>query len=315
MKHKTIQTFGIVALMCTLLHLKLPPLGIILIYLAIISVSLLYKDRVHLSLLCYVCLYIILEFWFRLSLKDTFLMMSVYALIIVQYRDRHVTYVIVPIVLIVFTYLLVFYNILLQEPYSAQDFNYEILDLEHDENNNGHSDNQDILTGAYHQAQLKPQYKSVYYAGGIPPETEGVCTDLVWRSLQEAGYNLKAMMDLDIDQDPEAYPYAEDANIDFRRVRNLIVFFERNTRSLSRDLDDKAQWQGGDIVFFSHDHVGILSDHYNQDGLPRLIHSAHPYQFNFEQDVLVSLNDSKGISGHYRWELNEQGYALLNALT
>ena len=32
----------------------------------------------------------------------------------------------------------------------------------------------------------------------IPPDTEGVCTDVIWRAFKNAGYSLKDMVDEDI---------------------------------------------------------------------------------------------------------------------
>lgn len=41
-----------------------------------------------------------------------------------------------------------------------------------------------------------------------------------------------------------------DKNIDFRRVRNLNVFFLYHAKVLTTDISDISQWQGGDIVVF-----------------------------------------------------------------
>ena len=50
-----------------------------------------------------------------------------------------------------------------------------------DANRNGINDTDDLITGARLEAERKPVYKSAYYVGGHPPETEGVCTDVIWR--------------------------------------------------------------------------------------------------------------------------------------
>ena len=45
---------------------------------------------------------------------------------------------------------------------------------------------------------------------------------MIWRALEEAGYDLKAMVDADIAKDKESYGIeVADPNIDFRRVKNL----------------------------------------------------------------------------------------------
>lgn len=89
-----------------------------------------------------------------------------------------------------------------------------------------------------------------------------------------------------------------DKNIDFRRVRNLDVYFKNNSISLTTDLSDIKEWQGGDIIVFK-DHIGIISDKRNKKGIPFLIHHANPLQVNYEEDVL-ELYGRDYIIGHYR---------------
>ncbi len=85
-------------------------------------------------------------------------------------------------------------------------------------------------------------------------------------------------------------------NIDFRRVQNLKVYFANNSISLTTDISDIEQWQGGDIVVFQK-HIGIVSDKRNKKGLSFVIHHAYPYQRHYEEDILENRND---IIGHYR---------------
>jgi uncharacterized protein YijF (DUF1287 family) len=87
-----------------------------------------------------------------------------------------------------------------------------------------------------------------------------------------------------------------DANIDFRRVRNLIVYFQHHALSLSTDPNETSEWQGGDIVIFK-EHIGIVSDRRNRFGVPYLIHHYGPFQRYYEEDVLSMRTD---ILGHYR---------------
>ena len=155
------------------------------------------------------------------------------------------------------------------------------------------------MLGARKDAQNMPKYKSAYYAGGYPPDNEGVCTDLVWRALKNAGYSLKDLVDEDIKNNLSSYEKIEkpDPNIDFRRVYNLKVFFDRNTNKLTNNVYEIAQWQPGDIVIFEESHIGIISDKRNKKGIPYLIHNtAQPVR---EEDVLERYKDI--ITGHYRW--------------
>lgn len=186
--------------------------------------------------------------------------------------------------------------------YTAEDFGIEVIKSQTDKDGDGIDDYTDILLGARAEAERKPKYKSAYYAGGYPPDTEGVCTDVIWRALRDAGYSLKDMVDEDIAQNVEAYPRVggkPDSNIDFRRVPNLKVYFERNHIILTNDLNQIAEWQPGDIVVFGTTHVGIISDKRNKNGTPYLIHNGG--QPNREEDILELYNQYEPITGHYRW--------------
>lgn len=184
------------------------------------------------------------------------------------------------------------------------------LIINHDEDGDGIKDLEDILLGAREDVQNKPRYRSAYYAGGYPPPHEGVCTDVIWRALAHAGYNLKELIDTDIRNNLEQYPRVggqPEPNIDFRRVLNLIVFFERHGTVLTNDLipydiENVKEWQGGDIVAFGHPtpHIGIVSNHRRPDGIPYMIHNAGPY--TREEDAILYWHENiSNIVGHYRW--------------
>ena len=196
---------------------------------------------------------------------------------------------------------LVMYFLKNKEYYNAEDFKIEVLKSKTDYDNDGIDDYTDILEGARIEAEKKPKYKSAYYPGGYPPDDEGVCTDVIWRALKNAGYSLKDMIDEDIKNNVDKYPRVKgipDPNIDFRRVPNLKVYFERNQISLTTDLSKIEEWQPGDIVAFGSDHVGIISDKRNSNGVPFLIHNGG--QPNREENILEIYNNFKKISGHYR---------------
>ncbi len=185
--------------------------------------------------------------------------------------------------------------------YTDNDFNIETIISSTDYDNDGIDDYSDILQGAKIEAEKKTKYKSAYYAGGYPPDTEGVCTDMVWRALKNAGYLLKDMVDEDIKNNVDEYPRVNgkpDPNIDFRRVPNLKVYFERNQISLTTDLSKIEKWQQGDIVVFGNSHIGIISDKRNKKGIPYLLHNAG--QLLREEDVLEIYNKYNPITGHYR---------------
>lgn len=178
-----------------------------------------------------------------------------------------------------------------------------------DINQNGVSDTDDLIEGGRLEVKRRPYYRSRYIEnGGFPPSGEGVCADLVWRAYAYAGYDLKSMMDLDIRLNTEKYPRVKgepNPNIDFRRVPNQKVFFERFGRSLTTTIepgDEKnlAQWQAGDIVTFQNpDHVAIVSPRRNARGVPYLIHNPGPRPV--EADDLWTRYQNKRLTGHYRF--------------
>lgn len=166
-----------------------------------------------------------------------------------------------------------------------------------DQDADGIDDQTDILQSAWEYLATRPEYKSRYYDGGYPDDGYGVCTDVVAFALKGAGYDLSALVDHDIRTNYDNYNVeTPDANIDFRRVRNLIVYFQHHALSLSTDPNETSEWQGGDIVIFK-EHIGIVSDRRNRFGVPYLIHHYGPFQRYYEEDVLSMRTD---ILGHYR---------------
>lgn len=166
-----------------------------------------------------------------------------------------------------------------------------------DADNDGIDDQTDILQGALNYTAEKPKYKSKYYSTGYSNDEYGVCTDVVANALVAAGYDLMKLVQEDISANPKDYDIQEpDANIDFRRVKNLNVYFKHTALSLTTDISEIEEWQGGDIVVFKN-HIGIISDRRNENGVPYVIHHNSPFQTSYEEDILENRND---IIGHYR---------------
>ena len=154
-----------------------------------------------------------------------------------------------------------------------------------------------FLEGALHYVASRPKYKSRYYQTGYPDDGYGVCTDVVAYALRYASYDLMALIEADIQANPNDYNIEEpDIHIDFRRVRNLKVYFAHAALSLTTDVSAIEEWQGGDIVIFQN-HIGIVSDRRNRNGVPYVIHHNGPWQKTYEQDILEDRDD---IAGHYR---------------
>lgn len=206
---------------------------------------------------------------------------------------------IIIIFIIIMMILLYMLNIIPHKQYSNKDFGIEQYISFIDKDNDGIDDQTDILNSAKEYVATKPKYQSKYYATGYSNDEYGVCTDVVAIALKNSGYDLMELVNEDIISNNEKYDIdIIDKNIDFRRVKNLDVYFKNNSISLTTDLSSIEEWQGGDIIVFK-DHIGIISDKRNRNGVPFLIHHAYPGQINYEEDVL-ELYDKDYIIGHYR---------------
>lgn len=186
--------------------------------------------------------------------------------------------------------------------YYAESFNIKVIKSNADGNNNGIDDYTDILLGAKIDAKNHPTYDGRYWDTGYPPDDIGVCTDVIWRAFKNAGYNLRAMVDNDIRRNKGDYPIKyPDSNIDFRRVGNLYIFFNKYAEKLTNDISKIEEWQPGDIVIFGKDtnHIGIISDKRNRKGEPYVIHNSN--QPLREEDILRRRSKKDPISGHYRF--------------
>lgn len=117
---------------------------------------------------------------------------------------------------------------------------------------------------------------------------------------------MKDLIDEDIKNNTKLYHRVEgkpDPNIDFRRVPNQDVFFSRHCISLTtvvkaRDEENLKQWQPGDIVVFieGYEHVGIISDKRDKNGIPYVIHNTKPHA------TIMKLSwFTAPIHAHYRW--------------
>jgi uncharacterized protein YijF (DUF1287 family) len=178
-----------------------------------------------------------------------------------------------------------------------------------DNNKNGVADVLDIVNGANNEVVNKTKYISTYYSGGYPPENEGVCTDVIWRGFKDANINLKQLIDEDIKNNTKLYTRVSgkpDPNIDFRRVPNQDVFFSRYCLSLtnevkSRNAENLEQWQPGDIVVFTkgYEHIGIISDKRDKNGIPYVIHNTKPHASTMKLSYFTAP-----IHAHYRWKFN-----------
>lgn len=149
-----------------------------------------------------------------------------------------------------------------------------------------------------------PSYLRLTYPMGDPGWERGVCTDVIIRAFRAAGIDLQQRVHEDILSRPGAYGISRaDSNIDHRRVKNLVVFFEKFATSLPTD----SQWEEGDIVIWDlrgsgyPSHIGLISGELTSQGDPLVYHhfprvgkfSGHPA----EDDCLHDWPILK----HFRW--------------
>lgn len=204
---------------------------------------------------------------------------------------------------------------------------YRVIEMDNigivtDNDRDGINDQKDILEGAKKQIEnpainifSEGVDEPNYYSGGDPPPGYALCTDIVARSLENAGFDLSSLVDRDIKNNFDKYPLKKlwnqahpDSNIDYRRIQNLEIFFNRNATSLPvhfnyTDDSNLEKWLPGDIVFFDMDgdgltdSVGILSDFTTRKGIPKVIYNYIDPGFTTEEDIL----DKKTITGHYRY--------------
>lgn len=188
-------------------------------------------------------------------------------------------------------------NIIPHKKYNGEHFKIDTYTSKKDKDKDGIDDQTDILKNAKEYVATKPKYKSKYYESGYPNDEYGVCTDVVGFALKGAGYDLRNLVNKDIKKNKKDYNLEKiDKNIDFRRVENLNIYFRHKAKSLTTDIHDIEQWQGGDIVIFPH-HIGIVSDKRNWQGVPFIIHNAGQISGQYEEDILGWWGD---IIGHYR---------------
>jgi uncharacterized protein YijF (DUF1287 family) len=124
----------------------------------------------------------------------------------------------------------------------------------------------------------------------------------VIQSYRAAGINLRELVDIDIRHHRAVYDvWHPDKNIDYRRVRDLKVFFARQAKSLPTS-GPKADWQPADVVVWSSvssgvpNHIGIITDHLDAKGYPTVIHHTTNTMVA-EMDWLHKFP----IVAHYRW--------------
>ncbi len=165
-----------------------------------------------------------------------------------------------------------------------------------------------IIDGAVDQVGkttgYDPSYQKLDYPNGDVPIETGVCSDVIVRAFRKGGIDLQKTVHEDMQSNFSVYPTkwglkSPDANIDHRRVPNLMTYFSRKGKSLSTNTDSE-NFLPGDIVTwdlgFGTDHVGIVSNVWYKPSQRYLI--VHNIGAGAQmEDVLFAWK----ITGHYRY--------------
>lgn len=152
-----------------------------------------------------------------------------------------------------------------------------------------------------------PGYYAIDYPNGDVPANRGVCSDVVIRAYRLQGIDLQREVHEDMAAHFESYPdiwglSRPDANIDHRRVPNLMKFFERHGTEKAI-TGCAADYLPGDIVCWNLGgavtHIGIIVNSRSRDGLrPMVVHNIGRGQV--VEDCLFDFR----IIGHYIYQAN-----------
>jgi uncharacterized protein YijF (DUF1287 family) len=158
----------------------------------------------------------------------------------------------------------------------------------------------------HHVVRYDPAYVRISYPGGDVPADTGVCTDEIIRSYRSVGVDLQKEVHEDMVRNFDLYPRRwrwllsrPDANIDHRRVPNLMVFFARRGESLplSGRADD---YTPGDLVTWDLGggvpHIGVVVDQKSaKSGRYMIVHNIG--QGPRMEDIMFNWK----VTGHYRY--------------
>lgn len=157
----------------------------------------------------------------------------------------------------------------------------------------------------HHSVRYDPAYVGIPYPNGDVPANTGVCTDEIIRAYRAVGVDLQREVYEDMKENFPAYPRkwrssagGPDANIDHRRVPNLMVFFTRKGETLPI-TNRREDYKPGDLVTYDLGggvpHIGVVVDRKGRSGAFMIVHNIG--QGPKMEDVLFNWK----ITGHYRY--------------
>lgn len=163
----------------------------------------------------------------------------------------------------------------------------------------------DSLTDQIERTRIyDPSYVRMAYPNGDVPRERGVCSDVIIRAFRMGGVDLQKAVHEDMTRAFREYPVLwglrrPDANIDHRRVANLMTFFRRKGKQIE-ETGDPESFLPGDVVAWDLPggrlHIGMVAEYTTSDSARRLI--VHNIGVGARQeDALFAWK----IIGHYRW--------------
>ena len=149
------------------------------------------------------------------------------------------------------------------------------------------------------------KYYKIKYPDGDIPANKGMAADVIVRAYRKLGIDLQKEVHEDMEKNFDKYPKdfglkKPDANIDHRRVLNLMTFFQRKGKDklISNEAID---YLPGDIVCWNLTgdlpHIGIVVDKKSEDKERYLI--VHN---NGAGQQLADCLFTYKIIGHYRYK-------------
>ena len=165
-----------------------------------------------------------------------------------------------------------------------------------------------VIDGAIDQVgkttSYDPSYQKIDYPNGDVPIETGVCSDVIVRAFRKVGLDLQKDVHEDMKRNFSAYPTrwglsGPDANIDHRRVPNLMTYFTRQGKSLP--ISDRSDnFLPGDIVTWDlglgSEHIGMVVNVWYKPSQRYLI--VHNIGAGTRMDDILF---AWKITGHYRF--------------
>jgi len=155
-----------------------------------------------------------------------------------------------------------------------------------------------------HRVWYDPSYYRMSYPNGDVPDSIGVCTDVIIRAYRHVGVDLQKLVHEDVVSNPRSYGITHaDANIDHRRVPNLMRFFKRQGAALATS-DSAESYRAGDVVAWQLapglTHIGIVV--WKSDSMAKTPLVVHNIGRNGRGPDLEDCLFNWPVIGHYRYD-------------